>query len=41
MQIKEAAGCSLAVALECTGVEGSIHAAVYVSVFISFKRSIF
>jgi len=36
VQIKEAAGCSLAVALECTGVESSIHTAVYVSVFISF-----
>lgn len=41
VQIKEAAGCSLAVALECTGVESSIHTAVYVSVFISFRYYVF
>ena len=30
-QVKEAAGGPLGVALECTGVEGSIHTAIYVS----------
>ena len=30
-QVKEAAGGALGVALECTGVEGSIHTAIYVS----------
>ena len=35
-QIKEAAGGRLRVALECTGVEGSIHAAVYVSLHSRF-----
>lgn len=30
-QVKEAAGGPLRVALECTGVEGSIHTAIYVS----------
>ena len=29
-EIKEAAGGALKVALECTGVEGSVHTAVYV-----------
>ncbi|KAJ7577058.1 chaperonin 10-like protein [Mycena floridula] len=29
LKIKEAAGTSLKVALECTGVEGSIHTAIY------------
>lgn len=29
-KIKEAAGCPLQVALECTGVQSSIHAAIYV-----------
>lgn len=31
-KIKEAAGLPLAVALECTGVESSVHSAIYVSV---------
>ena len=30
-QVKEAAGGPLGIALECTGVEGSIHTAIYVS----------
>jgi threonine dehydrogenase-like Zn-dependent dehydrogenase len=30
-QVKEAAGGPLLIALECTGVEGSIHTAIYVS----------
>ena len=37
-QVKEAAGGPLRVALECTGVEGSIHTAVYVSSFINDLR---
>jgi L-iditol 2-dehydrogenase len=41
VQIKETAGCSLAVALECTGVQSSIHTAIYVSVFISFRYHVF
>ena len=30
-QVKKAAGGPLGIALECTGVEGSIHTAIYVS----------
>lgn len=33
-QIKEAAGGPLKLALECTGVESSVHTAVYVSLGI-------
>lgn len=29
-RVKEAAGCGVRVALECTGVESSVHAAIYV-----------
>ena len=38
-KIKESAGLPLTLALECTGVESSIHSAILVSEYMSISTS--